>query len=158
MQTFTVTDDEQTAQAAATSYVWRRFRARAGWFIGGAVMWSAAIVYFSRNEGSDWFVGVFAVFLLFTVAYLPIFYFAFRRAAAMAVRRSPSRDVTVANDKIEVSSSESSISLPWSHFKAVWEYPNFLVLPFLQVGFWWLPKRDLPAEALALIRRSLPRE
>ena len=158
MQTFTVTDDEQTAQAAAAAYVWRRFRARAGWFVAGAVMWSAAIVYFSRSEGRDWFVGVFAVFLVFTVAYLPIFYFAFRRAAAVAVRRTPSRSVTVGNDKIEVFSSASSVSLPWSHFKAVWEYPNFLVLPFVQVGFWWLPKRDLPAETLELIRRALPRE
>ena len=158
MPTFTVTDDEETAQAAATAYVWRRFRARAGWFIGGAVMWSAAIVYFSRSGGSDWVVGIFAVFLFFTVAYLPIFYFAFRRAAAVSVRSTPSRHVTVGNDKIEVSSSESSISLPWAHFKAVWEYPNFLVLPFLQVGFWWLPKRDVPAETLELIRRSLPSE
>lgn len=41
--------------------------APAGLF-GGAVMWSAAIVYFLRNEGSDWFLGVFAVFLFFTVA------------------------------------------------------------------------------------------
>jgi YcxB-like protein len=158
MQSFTVTDDEVTAQAAAAAYVWRRFRARAGWFVAGAVMWSAAIVYFSRSEGRDWFVGVFAVFLVFTVAYLPIFHFAFRRAAAVAVRRTPSRHVTVGNDKIEVSTSESSISLPWAHFRAVWEYPTFLVLPFLQVGFWWLPKRDLPTETLELIRRSLPRE
>jgi len=154
MEAFTVADDETTASAAARAYVWRRFRERAWLYIGGAMMFGAALLYFWNEPNSQVFVGVFAVFLFFLVSYLPIFYFAFPHAARRMVRRAPSRSVTVGTDKIQIATNDASVGLAWDQFTGLWEYPDFVLLP-LRYGYWWLPKRDIPATALDLIKRSL---
>jgi hypothetical protein len=158
MSEFVVRDNEAVAEAAAATFFWQTFRRHYLWtFLGGAILFSAMIVWTLRTVGDTWYIGTFAFLLSGTLAYVPIFYFARRSAAAQMVRKHPERRVRVTPVDITISTSDESTTLPWRIFQSIWEYPDFILLVQTRHYYWWLPKAGMPDDAVDTIRQVAAR-
>jgi len=158
MSEFVVRDDNAVAQAAAATFFWRTFRRHhLLTFLGGAIFFSGMIVWTLRTVGDTWSIGTAAFFLVGTLAYFPVFYFARRSAAAQMVRKHPERRVRVTPVDITISTSDGSATLPWRTFQSIWEYPDFILLVLGRHSYWWLPKAGMPDDAVDTIRQVAAR-
>ncbi len=154
MVEFVVRDSKAVAQAAAASSFWRNFRSRYAWpFLGAAIFWPLMIVLTYRAFGDTWLIGFLGFFLFLTLAFTPLFYFARKRAAAEMVKRYPERRVRITSVDLTISTSDDSTTLAWHLFKEILEYPSFFVL-MREWGFYcWLPKSEMPDDALMTVRQ-----
>ena len=115
------------------------------------------IVWTLRTAGDTWSIGIFAFFLYAILAYVPIFYFARRNAAAQMVRKYPERRVRVTPVDITISTSDGSVTRPWRTFQSIWEYPDFILLVPARHAYTWLPKAGMPDDAVDTIRQVAAR-
>jgi hypothetical protein len=155
MVEFVVRDREVVAKAVAETAFWRNFRSRyAMTFLLGMVLWPALIVLSYRTRGDTWFIGFFGFMFFVTLIWTPVTYFARRRAAVVVVKKYPERNVRVTPGDITIATTDGSTTLPWRMFKDIWEYPGFFIFARELGIYWWLPKSDMPHDAVMIVRQA----
>jgi len=93
-----------------------------------------------------------SLLLLFTLAYVPLFLGIYRGISVRQVRLDAVRQVRITDADIRVVSSQVSATVPWKSFRDLREYPEFFILAITRSLYWWLPRKEMPAEALELVR------
>jgi hypothetical protein len=150
---FTTRDNVEVAQAAASAYFWRMLRTRRlWWLVSCAIFFSLTMALLLYYGGPGWAVGIFLFLLAMTLAYVPVFYFAHRKAATTLVLRSSKRRVRITTSDMTITSELGSITLPWTQFCSVWEYPDFIIFVIGQFSYLWLPRQAVPANAMTIVQ------
>ena len=131
MPSCAITYSPDVAVEAARAFFWRKFRTKFGaLYLASIVLIPGFMIAYAHYVGFDWLVGMLGTILAFNVILQLASYFAVPRALArLALVRARERaDIEATAEWLKVASGQSINTFPWSTFKHVWVYDDFMLL------------------------------
>jgi hypothetical protein len=126
-----ITYSPDVAVQAARAFFWRKFRTKFGAvYLASFVLIAGFMMVYAQYFGFDWLVGMLGTILAFNVILQLASYFAVPRAMARLAsdRARDGADVEATAEWLKVASGQRINTFPWSTFKHVWVYDDFMLL------------------------------
>jgi hypothetical protein len=146
---------EASASRAQSDFWLRSVRElRLGSILAMPLCLAFATVILAKFGADAQTVFFFMVFTLLAFASPLLSLIKSKRLARSQARFQPERVLRVANEGIGAGSSEEGLA--WSNVARVWEFEDHLTLVLHPMMAIQIPKKDIPADALAIIAAAAP--